>query len=595
MTDEPAPLTAAELVAGVLLGGPVALALTAYLLDAAGWPIDARAVAVLVLGELAVVGGLGWRAGWRPRQGLDLGGLVGFAIVLVGFFGFAMWLGAPSLLPRTHSGDTVNHLTLIDFIRQHRSLPHDSRLEHYLGQMATYPPGSHILGALVAGWLGLSGVQVMHGVLAFFVALKAGLVYVTIRRLGPPEAAQPGFAMAGAAMLLLSFEHVIGPLLRWGFYAQVVGEAFALGALWALVYFDQRRATSAAALFVLYSLGVLLTWTALVLIPLAALIGLLVLGRESTLRTKLKWPAVGLGALVVIGVLDTFSRRDNAAYVTGEGAVLTPTAEVFSWPLLALGALGLGLSLRRRATLPLLLFLAALLGQAAAFWLIQARAQMISFYLTYKLLYLLPYPLAIFGGVGLAWLASLPARAWPSAPRQAWAGLALALPLVVLGMVAVRKPRLDWPSAIRPPFYEAGLWARDNLPNGCVDYLFSGGRAHWVTGYWLQVSVFGNPVASERTMQQAAKFYQRAKARDRWADPERLPYAIVGDWPDLPRAAKAQSSLLYLSTDGESAVVERRGPTNQVCRDETVPLDRLVLEPRRGTIVGTVAALSAAR
>ena len=65
-------------------------------------------------------------------------------------------------------------------------------------------------------------------------------------------------------------------------------------------------------------------------------------------------------------------------------------------------------------------------------------------------------------------------------------------PLAVLRPVAsAPRPR----PIVSQATYEAGQWARANLPPGCVDYFTADSNA----AYWLHVAVLGNLRESART------------------------------------------------------------------------------------------------
>ncbi len=591
MPEKRAQLTIAEVLLLLLVLVPASLLLTAYLLDAAGWPIEPGVVGALSIsmpaGALAVL----WRARLLRDVRRDAGELAGFVLTVVGFFVFAMALAAPSFLPRTHSGDTVNHLVLIDFIRLHHTLPHDPRLRYYLGDMATYPPGSHVLGALVASWLGTPGVRVLHAVMAYSVAVNAALVYSMTVRLLPGARAAPVFGLTASLLLLSAFEYVIGPLLRWGFYSQVIAETFALATLWTLLLYDRVRARVFPVMFAVFGIATLLTWVGWLVVPLAAVTAYLALRAGIAAGGKIADWAIAVLPVVVVGLFDTLARRADSGMLTAEGSVLSPSVDAFGLPLLVLGCLGAVLAVRQARARPVLIFLGMVLAQAAVLWMIQTHLRVSSYYATFKTLYLLVYPLAALAALALATLWSRLECSWSrlQSPRSAW--LTLALPVIVVGSMLWRKPRVDWPSAITQPVYESGLWARVNLPNGCVDYLLSKWPAHWVTVEWLQVNVLGNPVESERTRRAAQKFERRRTAQDPWEDPERLPYAIVGNWQELPRRVRERYTILYTSVDGTSAVVQRMGEVNQSCRDDTPTIDQLVMQPRTDTVASAVSRL----
>src|SRR5207248_10326353 len=66
--------------------------------------------------------------------------------------------------------------------RSHWRLVHDVRLSEYLGEMIDYTPGVHLIAALAGAWLRTDGLHAVYAVVAFTVALKAGLVFHIARR-----------------------------------------------------------------------------------------------------------------------------------------------------------------------------------------------------------------------------------------------------------------------------------------------------------------------------------------------------------------------------------------------------------------------------
>jgi hypothetical protein len=238
-------LTLAELL--VLLPGMLAscCVITAYVIDALGGPINPWLIAGMVAVEL-LISGLGfWRSGWRVRVELDGSGLLGLAIVVVGMLGLLLWLSRSSGLPPTQSSDLVHHLSLIDFIQQRQMLPHDPALAAYLGEMVLYPGGAHVLAALLAGWLGTSGLWVVFPVIMAAMVVKAGSVYNSVLRVTPKRRAHtPALAVAGAALLLLAWSYFMIPLTWHFFLAQLSAETLVVIMLWAIVRFNTEAVLS---------------------------------------------------------------------------------------------------------------------------------------------------------------------------------------------------------------------------------------------------------------------------------------------------------------------------------------------------------------
>jgi hypothetical protein len=179
-------LTASEAVVGVLVAIPAAIITTAFLLDVAGWSIDPATMLVLLLLEIAVALAVCRRQQWYLKVRLEGPELAGFATVAVGMCGYLLWIAYPSFLPLALAPDVVHHASLANFIYRFHDLPHDPMLGKYLGEFVDYSPGSHILAALLAAWLGTAGLRVFHPLLAVLVSLKAGIVYsLTLRTLPP--------------------------------------------------------------------------------------------------------------------------------------------------------------------------------------------------------------------------------------------------------------------------------------------------------------------------------------------------------------------------------------------------------------------------
>jgi hypothetical protein len=148
------------------------------------------------------------------------------------------------------------------------------------------------------------------------------------------------------------------------------------------------------------------------------------------------------------------------------------------------------------------------------------------------------------------------------------------VPVAVVGLAVVTVvPSAPLPSAVSVDAYQAGRWAKVNLPSDCVDYVSD----HWVSAYWLHVAVLGNPRLSPHTEQIAADWNYAQTSRERWEQATALPYAIITDWLHAPGSVKTLSAVMYQA--GSAAVVQRVGQT--ACSYHAVPIDQFNPQERR--------------
>ncbi len=566
VTHSKLKLTLAEVTSGLLVALLATFILTAYILGTIGYSINPASVLILAL--IAVTMTLFWirRSNYLSTIKLDGWGIFGFAVVVISMFLYVLSLARPSYLPVTQSGDLVNHLLLIDFISQHHTLVHDPSWERYLVEMTVYPPGSHILAALMAAWLNTKSLYILHPLLAFLVAVKAGIIYNIIRRLITPSRCTVGIAIAGTALLLLPYGYFLYSFTAWYFYAMVTAETFLIAALWSLVIWHEHYSKYILAFFTLMESTVLLIWPGCILIPLGVFTLILIFKRDVSPFNKIVWLTAAVFPLVVLSVVYKFGQiASSAGLITNEGTVLLPSINVYSLPLLILSTLGVALSVQVRRTLPIVLFFGATLIQIVVFWWL-ALNHLSSYYMMYKQFYLLIYPMAICAAVTLDAICHILGNIGSSIWRICWYKLTLFLPILVF-IVAIQRglPLQPLFSPINDQVYKAGLWAKKNIPTGCVDYWVS----HWVTAYWLHVDVLGNPRISPRTEDiiNVAKFNSRHDFPKYLIVNSSFSFAIIEDVNAIPLSIYSDYKLLYRF--GSSAVVQRlNGP---ICRDETIP------------------------
>lgn len=569
----PYPLLLAEAIASLFVAATALLALTGYVVDLLGWPLDPILLAVLLLVELALIVGGAVYALRRGRLTLSASGLLGFVVVVVGMLAYLLWLSRPDFFPITVSGDTVHHLWLIDFIQDKHSLAHDQGLTRWLGGMVIYSPGSHILAALLGDWLSRPGVYVMHPLLAALIAVKLGIVYTIMWRLLPRVGPRQAIAVAACALILVPY-HFIESFTFSHFYPQVVSETFAIAMLWALLVWDTRPARWLLGFFALSGIGVWLAWPVWLSVPSLALGALILLRQDMGLRAKAKALAYAFAPIAVFVALYSAGRVGAVSILQAEGAILRPSLATLGWPFLLLVVIGIAVSLRRRAVLPLHLFTAAGALQLLAFFAFDRYHQVESYYQTIKMLYLLLYPMLVYAALAFDALWQLPTR-WLSPPwRARWRAASVVLPVLVLVGVAYRTPPAH-ASAMAEPTYQAGRWARANLPHGCIGYI----AGDWVTAYWLHTGVIGNPIDQAST---------NDIVQNRWREAgKQAPFIITDDLAAVPPEVRATTSVLVEAPP--AAVLQRTNAP--LCTDNPPTLDDQPLLPRSGTVAAALGSL----
>lgn len=456
------------------------------------------------------------------------GELAGAAMVIVFVAAYLAWLASPSLLPVTDGPDVVHHLQLIHFIQRSGRLPHDPALTPYLLEMMNYTPGSHIAVALVAKASGLDGLRVLLPVALWFVAVKAAVLYLIAWRVLPASSARAIAALAAPILSFAPAAYAIGALYRFFFFAQVVSEAFTVGAVLAVLGWLRTGARGYLIVCAVCGVGVALSWP----VYLAAIAAVLLFGivlAPIPWRERLGAAALALGPIAVVVLIHVTRHAQGSSILAASGAVTAPSVSVFGWAFIVCGIGGLVAGMIRREARPVLVFLVAIAVCGAALAVVGVRGGARSLYLPFKLVYLAVAPLAVLGAVALT-LASL------SVGRVARAG---AIGVVVVAAL-VTLPRVPWVrpgSPITTPALQAGVWVRANADGRCVDYF----SRHWLTGYWLHLDVLGNPRNSDRMR---AETFEFRDAVGRWIAGRGLPYAIVEDPAAIPRELRPEITVV---------------------------------------------------
>lgn len=530
-----------ETLVAVPVAAAVAVMAVEYLLDAAG-----IAFHPVALGVVAAAAGVAAFVGCRESSPAPRGSIALTTGVMACAFGYLLWLASPSLLPITDGPDVVHHLLLMHVIQRTHRLVSDPALYPHLLEMMNYTPGSHVLAVAAAAWLRVDPLRVIFPLTAAFVAIKIGIVYVVALRLMPAAPGAALRALAAPVLLLVPSAYVLGSFFEFYFYAQLVSETFAVAMVVFAIGWMRTRSVVALWLASACAVGVFLAWPPWIVPAAAAVLAALVAGPAS-MRARAGWAAIVFAPVTIVALLHAARHSAGAAILGSSGAVTRPSAATLGVAFLVCGSIGAALVVRVTLARPLIVLLAVTILQGVALAAIDARAGATSFYMPFKMVYLAVLPCAVLGAVALGRISdAVVARA------RVPVAVAAAAPLLIAAVLAAgRFPVARQHGPITESALSAGLWARDALPPGCIDYF----SRHWLTGYWLHLDVLGNPRLSDRMREETFEF------RDvvgKWIEGKGMPYAIVEDLSEVPRDARVD--MIPLHRVGPAAVVQNARP-----------------------------------
>lgn len=550
-------VSSAERLALVALTVPAAAVLGAWIFDALGF----RFLPVPMLVFAVVCAGLVWRA-LRGQTRVDTGDTIAFTVVVCGLTVWLLWLARPALLPLSTGPDLTHHLLLIDFIEQHWRLVHDQALARQLGEMAEYTPGAHILGALAGAWSGTDGLRAFHALQSIMVGLETGVLYLIARRTLPADTPR-ALAMTVVGLLFVSPRYLLGAFTEYGFFAQVVAETFVIAAWWTTTAWDQRPDWRLALATGLLGATVFLVWPVYSGPPMLAAFLVIAFSGEISVGDRLRHGLVTFVPVVVVAGAYLLGRLGWLRLAGTGGSAPVPSMASLGVPLAVLALFGAVLLLTRRSGRVTMVFVGALAAQTLALYIVATRSGAPQPYMALKMFYLWIRPMAVCAAVAVAWswswlASSLQARRGEATAANRTSLLVGAVPVAILLAAAWplwRHPQRAHPkpAAISAPLYDAGRWARANLPAGCIEYLVGDDE----TAYWLHLAVLRNPRVSDRTGNNST--YEPTDAVVRWLLPGGLPYAIA-DLDAIPRDVREELDIIYRS--GSAAVAKRRTSTS---------------------------------
>lgn len=520
----------------------------AYATDRIGLSISPLAALVV-----SIVGAAAAFATLKPVARGDRGEALAFGAIVAFVLAYLFWLARPSLLPTGGGPDLAHHLMLVDYIERHWRLPHDPALGALMGEMADYTPGLHLLAALAGAWTRTDGFHAMYPIVALTVAVKAGLLFSIAMRVLPRGTPRVPFAVAAVLLLLVPHEYFFRSFTEHSFLAQVVAELFAVAMWWAVVVWTVEPTLPAMAIFAIAGVGAFLTWPVWIGPLLIVLVAAIASRRDLPLATRLRALVVGGAPVALVASVHALGRVRAAAIAGTSGFVVWPSIDLFGWWFLVLALGGAILAATDWRARSIVWLLAAIAVQAAALFVLASRSGADRPYLALKMVYLAVYPLAISGGLALAFVAQ-PFRPAIARLKPRDPAALLAWPIVAILAIVVARPLIKDPRpkpVVSEPMFLAGRWARTNLPAACVDYLVPDNYA----AYWLHLAVLGNARQTARTRDNATFDWQQALVR--WIQPEGLPFAIAGDVDALPKDIR--TSVDVVERFGPAAVVRRRG------------------------------------
>lgn len=549
MTDSSHRL-AARLSPGEAVALALCAALTATIVTSAFW---AR-VGVLVPAGVLVIAVAAFAATpvWLMRSSTrvrDRALLTGAGVTFTAAAACLAYFAWPSMLPPGRGWELTHHLMLIDFIERTWRLP-DATLAGAMQEMATAPPGLHLVASLLGSWIGRDGFSAVYFVVAFAVALKLTVVYFIAAREFADSGSRIPLAAVGTLLCLLPSGFVLRSFVHDSSLARVAAELFVAGMWWAVVVWDAHPSRTVAALFALLGAGAFLTWPASVGPPVVTLVAVMATARHGTARERFEQLILALAPIGLSAMLHLAAGGGWRVSTGPAGQPLQSPFDAFAVLLFATGALGIvAAAVSGRFRVTLLLALSTLMFALTAFVVQSGRGGVPAAAL--EMVAAAIYPLAVLGAGALGLV--IERRTRRLAPRAA----AWMLALVTAAVAGVSLARFPMPQPIvSRDLYQAGRWVRANLDPACVDYLVPEPD----TMYWLHVAVLGNARSSLRTANPAA--FDPEQARQRWLEPAGLPFAI-GSVPEIPR--EILESVDVLEQFGTAAVISRRGPST--CAD----------------------------
>jgi hypothetical protein len=491
----------------------------------------------------------------------------GFLVVVLGVWAYFVYAALPTLLPPTHSSDAVRVYQQVMFTYPKGTL------------VSWYPAGGTFVTAMLARWLGIEPLRILHPVAASFLALSAGAVYGITCALLPSRLLSKIIALIAPALLFVPWSYFAG-MINWEqyFFAQAFAQYFTLAALWYTLSYARAPRVVWLVLIGAALLGTVAAYPLFVALPLA-LFGLVLcvpLVIAHLRRPSLDEPPESLHrpplsarrALIILGVfiallllmivalqqggiLELIGVEKALQSEVGAGGVTRPSLDTLGGPIfLALAILGAWLAWREGAAGKTILgLLLVWLLQLGALLVLQPFVQ-ISGYRVDKTFYILVFPLAMLATLSLAHgIARIAARVNWSVREYRVVFIATIFVLSV-AVLAFRPPKVYSP--LTESEIQVARWAKGFYNNTYqIAYL----EQDTISAYWLSLGIWEERVPNEwfqwippgRKMGPAT--FDEWYLDDAWQDK-----LLVRYLDELP------IKLRVVYQVGESAIVEKEPP-----------------------------------
>lgn len=386
--------------------------------------------------------------------------LAGFTLVVVGVWWYLIVPALPTLLPPTQSSDAVRVYLQVMFTYPNGTL------------VSWYPAGGSFVTAMLAHWLGIEPLRLVHPVAASWVALSAGAIYGMTCALLPKRKITPIIALIAPALLFVPWSYFAG-ILNWEqyFFAQTFAQYFILAAVWFIARYAQELHWIWAGLIGAALLGVVAAYPIFVAMPVSVF-GLLVLvqlARAKSLRQNraMLSALIAFIALLIVaalalqrgGVLELVAGKLSVEGEVGAGGVAKPSFETLGGPVfLTLVVIGAWLAWQANTLGKIILaWLVVWLLQLIGLLVLQPYLN-ISNYRIDKTFYILAFPFAIFATLPLTWFIERIVERWTLSARARSIGFVVtAIGLIVL--VSVLRPPKPF-SPLTESEIQVAQWAK---------------------------------------------------------------------------------------------------------------------------------------
>lgn len=526
-----------------------AFIVNAYVLDMAGLLLNLPLLFVLVAVEFIVLGYVlkDELKGFRFKTGYFE--FAASTAVFAGFLVMAYQFSSDS--PLQGGGvDPVHHFLLADYILSSRHIVHEY-IPSLGWDMSYYPFGVHLVMASVSIISGIDIFFIMSLFAAVILSLVAVSTYLVAARLLPEES--PVYKAVPLLVLFATFPlNYFIDTIHSGFYlAMVFGEICFMTAALLLVFYWNFRSRLFIVLLVFTVSALCVSYTIYVPVIFAAF-GLIILALNLTDKIGLRKMIVdsALFYIPTLAVMLMFLNRNfggGVGIIHHEGGTTIPTFHVIGYFFIILSASGLAVSFKRwREILPLQILTILTILMVAVLLFLKVYIDFGSFYIIYKMAYLLILPLSVFSSIAVGWGLDRTKGLLDSRMSKGAHAVVMLLTFSLMAYkIGVFRLRMHTP--LNSSEYITARWVQKNLKTDELAYIVDSG----MKAYWINNGVIKNPRdgTSTKLLNGLMPSYEK------WlGDPYEYPTAVT----DNITAAESNPSVRVLFRSGKSGVVQKK-------------------------------------